>query len=152
MRVSSSWLWLLVLVQVAVPASYYFRDDPDDERFAWRMFSAVRLKRCTIEAYESEDARGESLKRTDLARAVHASWQRSLERGRRPVIERFLAARCGRPPASSSSEASPGGDATPTPSVSFARLSRRCVAPSGEVLPPELFRYDCASGAFEQTR
>src|SRR5689334_3405160 len=45
LRPSLSWLWLLVAVQVAIPASYYLvREDADDERFAWRMFSAVRLK------------------------------------------------------------------------------------------------------------
>lgn len=38
--------WLAV--QLALPASYYLRDDPFDERFAWRMFSDVRAVSCDL--------------------------------------------------------------------------------------------------------
>jgi len=132
-RVSLSWLWLLVAIQIAIPASYYLvRDDREDERFAWRMFSAVRLQRCEVDAFEGaalEPASG--LREIDLRRALHASWQRALERGRRSVIEQFLELRCrsGQP--------------------AVALLERRCVAPSGRKLATESFRYDCAGARLE---
>lgn len=116
------WLWLLVLVQVAIPASYYVRADRDDERFAWRMFSSVRMRRCEVSAF---DVRDDGLRmRVPLAEVLHASWIRSLERGRRNVIERFLATRCA-------------------PLVREGYLERRCREPSGENIPAFVYRHSC---------
>jgi hypothetical protein len=129
-RVSPAWLWVLVVVQVAIPASYYLgRGGHDDERFAWRMFSAVRLKRCNVDAFDGELDSGAPV---DVARAVHASWAGSLARGRRRVIARFLATRCEQP------------------GVRAASLARRCQSPSGRRLPVHRYRYDCASGALSE--
>ena len=75
-------LWLVVALQLAIPASYYFRSERDDERFAWRMFSAVRVKRCEVELRARH---GESWEEVDLDRLLHASWQTALERGRKRV-------------------------------------------------------------------
>jgi hypothetical protein len=129
-----NWLWILVVLQVAIPASYYLvRDDPDDERFAWRMFSAVRLKRCEVTA--SERASGGLARPIDIPRSVHASWIRSLERGRPNVIEHFLAQRC-RP--------TPGAAA-----IEDSELTRRCKGAAGRALPSSRYRYDCASRRLE---
>jgi hypothetical protein len=115
------WLWLLVALQVAIPASYYLRVDRDDERFAWRMFSAVRMRRCEVSAY---DVRGSSRLPVDIPGVLHASWIRSLERGRAKVIDRFLATRC-------------------TAGAEEAQLERRCREPSGRTLQPMLYRRPC---------
>jgi hypothetical protein len=115
------WLWLLVALQVAIPASYYLRQDRDDERFAWRMFSAIRLRRCEVAAF---DVRGPSRRRVDLTHVLHASWIRSLERGRASVIDRFLATRCGS-------------------DVEEAQLERRCREPSGSAMEPMMYRRAC---------
>ncbi len=88
---SYAWLWLLVAAQVAIPASYYFRNDRDDERFAWRMFSAVRVRSCDVSL--QEERAGESHE-ADLEKLLHASWRAALARGRRRVIERLLEKRC----------------------------------------------------------
>ncbi len=90
----ASWLWLLVFVQVAIPASYYLRGDRDDERFAWRMFSAVRVQSCRVRAWAFDGA-GEKT-RIDLEASLHSAWVRSLERGRSRVITHFLAQQCAR--------------------------------------------------------
>jgi hypothetical protein len=129
-RLSPAWLWLLVALQLAIPASYYLgRDDPDDERFAWRMFSVVRLKRCEVSASES-DASG--LRRPiEISSSLHASWVRSLERGRGSVIEHFLALRCAQR------------------GVAASALERRCASASGHPLPSAIYHYDCASHALE---
>jgi hypothetical protein len=122
--VSVAWLWFLVALQVAIPASYYLlRDDRDDERFAWRMFSTVRLTRCRVLAFDGQTPQART--EVDLARTLHASWQRSLERGRTHVIEQFLAMRCEQP------------------QVRYSQLERTCTSPSGRALPETQYRYDC---------
>ena len=76
---------------MAIPASYYFRSDRDDERFAWRMFSAVRVRSCDVSLHEQRQ--GESHE-ADLEKLLHASWRAALARGRRRVMERLLEKRC----------------------------------------------------------
>lgn len=120
-------LWLLVAVQVAIPASYYLRDERDDERFAWRMFSAVRLRRCEVSAYDvhvEPRQSAPSRSRLDVPHLLHASWIRSLERGRPSVIDRFLATRCAA-----------GADE--------GQLERRCIEPSGVRVSPMFYRHPC---------
>ena len=43
------WIALFLVVQMAVPASYYLRKDRHDERFSWRMFSTMRMAKCDPE-------------------------------------------------------------------------------------------------------
>jgi hypothetical protein len=119
-----------VVLQVAIPASYYLvRDDRDDERFAWRMFSSVRLTRCQVLAFDGKTPQERA--EVDLPKTLHASWQRSLERGRKSVIERYLATRCERP------------------DVRYSQLERSCTSPSGRALPGQLFQYDCQGRRLE---
>ena len=125
---------MLVAVQVAIPASYYlgWRGE-DDERFAWRMFSAVRLRRCSVEAFDGDLGSATASPpavRVDVAQAVHASWARSLARGRSYVIERFLATRCS-------------GEG-----VRAATMVRRCQWPSGRRQPEDRYVFDCSAGSF----
>lgn len=130
-RLPSVALWLLVALQVAIPAAYYLRRDrSDDERFSWRMFSAVRLKHCSVSAFDGES----DAQPVTLSSAVHASWVRSMSRGRERVIERFLATRCA------------------MPDVRIAVLERRCKWPSGRPLPSEKYRFDCALQRLAVTR
>ena len=81
------WLWLLVAVQVAIPASYYLRDDRDDERFAWRMFSPMRMVQC--EPRFAIDDRPLA-----LAGVFHEAWIELARRGRFVVIEAMAARLC----------------------------------------------------------
>jgi hypothetical protein len=127
-RASAAWLWLLVAIQIAIPASYYLRDaNRDDERFAWRMFSGIRLKRCTVAA--REERQGERAL-VPLRGVLHSSWIHALERGRRRVIEQFMLDRCER------------GAVTVT-------LERRCqsVQP-GRRMAPEVYEFGCAERSF----
>lgn len=137
-----AWLWLLVALQVAIPASYYLvREDRDDERFAWRMFSTVRLTRCRVLAFDILRAGGGAMRfdgkgpqersAVDMPRSLHASWLRSLERGRKHVIEHFLAARCEQP------------------DVRYSQLDRSCTSPAGRVLPEQHYHYDCQGRRLE---
>jgi hypothetical protein len=124
---SYAWLWLLVAVQVAIPASYYLRDDRDDERFAWRMFSAVRVRNCDVTVREQRTVDFEPV---DLDKLLHASWRAALARGRRRVIERFLAKRC---------------HDEPLRAVKFVRTCREV---DHEKTPAQRVTLDCHTGAF----
>ncbi len=116
-------LWLVVALQVAIPASYYLRDsDLDDESFAWRMFSNVRLRRCEVTAsIQSADG---SVRTTPLRGHLHSSWIHSIERGRGRVVERFLASRC---------EAG----------VAETQLLRRCRGVGQETPSAQRYTFDC---------
>lgn len=120
----AKWLWLLVALQIAIPAAYYVRGDRDDERFAWRMFSAVRVQRCRVRAFESL---GAEQRRIDLDSALHSGWVRALERGRERVIERLLRTRCRQR------------------SVTSSELRRDCEDAADRELGVERFAFDCQS-------
>jgi len=109
-------------VQLAIPASYYLRNDGDDERFAWRMFSATRLRSCAISAQETVAGVQRPI---DLDRALHASWLGSLRRGRKPVIDKFLTRHCVHN------------------SVDAVLLVRRCQEAGGRELPVVRYFHDC---------
>jgi hypothetical protein len=87
------------------------------------MFSAVRLQRCHVNV-RTEDVAGNSAE-VPLATTLHSSWVNALERGRRRVIEHFLAARCQE-------------------GVLAAQLERRCEAVTrGLAGPIAIYRFDC---------
>lgn len=125
-------LWSLVALQVLVPSLYYWREQSvDDERFAWRMFSALRFRRCRVEAQEEDRAGAHAL---DLAVVLHASWIGLLQRGRRDVIERLLESRCREPERTG------------------ATLLRACLELDGTRVPLERYQYTCATGLFSVTQ
>lgn len=67
-------------VQVLAPLSYYtLRQDRLDERFAWRMFSEVRMVRCEARFAVAGSA-------VALSARYHSAWITLLERGRRDVV------------------------------------------------------------------
>jgi hypothetical protein len=115
--------WLLLLAQVLIPSSYYlWRSDPEEERFAWRMFSARRFRSCKVQAF---DVLAGQERAVALNAALHASWIGALRRGRERVVERFLEARCVQP------------------GVAGSTLVRSCREVDGRVLPVQRFHYAC---------
>lgn len=112
-------------IQVAVPMTYYLGEDRFDERFAWRMFSAVRVYRCDLNAFDLDDGRATPV---PLGRTIHVAWINTMQRGREGVIQRYLTWRCA--------HAEVGG----------ARVVNRCTTPEGEQVPDLVREIDCASG------
>src|SRR5690606_29688636 len=85
-------LWLVG--QLLLPLSYFtWRDDPFDERFAWRMFSPMRLTRCHVELYVGT---AERRVRQRIRDDLHNAWLGWLRRGRATVARAYLAHRCER--------------------------------------------------------
>jgi hypothetical protein len=81
-----------VAVQLAIPLRYYIQHrDPHDERFAWRMFSPMRMARCTP-SFTKDDAP------INMTAEFHEAWNELVERGRFTVIEAMGAELCKRYP------------------------------------------------------
>jgi hypothetical protein len=124
-RRKSALLWLLVLVQLAIPSSYYLvRADHEDERFAWRMFSALRFRNCNVQAFEQIAGQERSIA---LSSTLHASWIGALRRGRGRVIGHFLESRCAQN------------------GVESATIERRCREVDLRPVPAQRFLYSCQS-------
>jgi hypothetical protein len=104
------------------------------------MFSGTRLKRCAVSVYRQEP--GVPPVTLPLQGTLHSSWINSLERGRRRVIERFLASRCGLVEARRSAREQ---NAEARPGVQLV-LERRCERVTSVAAPPERYAYDCTRG------
>ena len=122
----NAFILLFLVFQLAVPLTYYVRDDPYDERFAWRMFSGIRLQTCEPHAFREDDS-GKELGIT-LTKAIHVAWINMMKRNRPAVIRAFLENQCEQA------------------GVRRARLVNHCTAIDGEPLPPREISLDCTSG------
>jgi hypothetical protein len=117
--------------QVALPLRYYLAENRRDERFAWRIFSALAIAPYRCDVRVQEFAAGERTGRdVELARTLHDAWTAALRQGQDAVVDRFLHVRCG---SSSLVEA-----------VEFTRL---CRGEGGAPAPTMRVRLDCLSGA-----
>ena len=90
----SSWQGIVIVVivgsQLLLPLHYYtVRRDIHDERFAWRMFSPMRMTTCAPAFFV--DARP-----VDLYATVHDAWIEIAKRGRFVVIEAMGAELCAK--------------------------------------------------------
>lgn len=86
------FIHVFVAIQIALPLHYYFlREDENDERFAWRMFSTNRMIRCQS-AFVAD---GERIRLLDH---FHEAWPRLVRRARLHVIERMALKLCDEEP------------------------------------------------------
>jgi len=115
----------VLIAEIAIPATYYFGDDRFDERFAWRMFSDVRVYQCQLGAYDIHDGRGTPV---NLPSTVHVAWINTMRRSREDVLQRFLRWRCE--------------DAV----VDGVRIVNQCRTPEGESVPPVVREIECTTG------
>jgi hypothetical protein len=75
-------------VQLVAPLHYYLvRRDPHDERFAWRMFSPMRMAKCKADL--SVDGQP-----VNLYSEFHEAWIEIAQRGRFVVIEEMAQKLC----------------------------------------------------------
>ena len=91
-RFIAAWL----VVQIALPLVYYtVRRDPHDERFAWRMFSPMRMVRCEPGVHRRRST-------VRLNQRFHTAWINIARRGRFDVVEAMAARLCHDIPTSGS--------------------------------------------------
>lgn len=93
-RSASSILIAIILVsQLVLPVSYYVSDRTFDERFAWRMFSPIRVTNCSVSWFEGPGGVGTPIRPgTEIA----APWISLMRRAREPVIVAYARYRCDR--------------------------------------------------------
>lgn len=124
-------LGVWIAVMIVVPLRYYAGGDIYDERFSWRMFSAVRVQQCSVTAREVVNERERPIA---LMEVLPAPWVSLLERNRPAVLRRFLTWRCA-------------SDARP----SEVRLTHTCQDASGDPLSPLHRVMDCETHLIEET-
>jgi len=79
---------VFLLVQLLLPLHYYVLGrDPHDERFAWRMFSPMRMTECRL-AFSVDK------QQIDLGTRFHEAWIEVAQRGRAVVIEQMAKKLC----------------------------------------------------------
>lgn len=98
LQLTQSWrgrfILVVLLAQLLLPLHYYWqRRDPHDERFAWRMFSPMRMVQCTPQV-QLDGAP------YPLAATFHDAWLALARRGRFAVVEQMGAYLCARHPKS----------------------------------------------------
>jgi len=113
-----------LLFQIAMPLRYYLGGRGYDERFSWRMFSSVRMQRCTVQVHETASDGGE--RKLNLEQELQVAWIGMLERYRAGVVEELLRKRCAS-----------GG-------AREVRYARSCKDPGGSELPQIHAKLDCA--------
>lgn len=95
-QLTRSWRGRFILaflaIQLLLPLRYYIAHrDPHDERFAWRMFSPMRMAHCTP-TFEINGAP------IAMAATFHEAWYEIAQRGRFTVVEAMGAELCRQHP------------------------------------------------------
>jgi len=121
---ASALIAAFLLFQIAMPLRYYLGGRGHDERFSWRMFSSVRMQRCSVQVHES--ASDGSERTLNLEQELQVAWIGMLERYRSGVVEELLRKRCAN-----------GG-------AREVRYARSCKDPGGSELPQIRAKLDCA--------
>jgi hypothetical protein len=123
-------LWLAF--HLLVPLRYYVLPDHDsyDERFAWRMFSAVRVQRCEVTV---EETIVDAPRQVRLSTWLPMPWISLVERNRPAVQRGLLGFRC-------EAETHPRR----------VEVTSRCVEASGDPLPPIRRAIDCETRAITE--
>ena len=80
---------LIVAALIAIPFRYYVSDDKRDERFAWRMFSPIRVERCNTQFFL-----GDAQRPIKASKYFHNAWINIASRGRKNVVEAMAAKLC----------------------------------------------------------
>ena len=117
---------VFLALQVLIPLRYYLGDDTFDERFSWRMFSAVRVVECDTQAFETRDDQGEQ--RVNLPELLQSGWISNLKRNRDVVVRAYLRRRC---------------EETGTREV---RVVNNCTSAEGTAMAPLSWTRSCVSG------
>jgi hypothetical protein len=81
-----------LIIQLLLPLTYYVvRRDPHDERFAWRMFSPMRMAQCAPQISIDRQP-------VQLMATFHEAWVEMAGRGRFSVLEAMAAKLCSQNP------------------------------------------------------
>ncbi len=126
-RRTSRWVIALFLgAQLLIPLRYYWGDDDFDERFSWRMFSAIRVVQCRTHLLETPE---EGTPTTpSLNRILQTAWVTQLRRNRERVIEAVLERRCNEE------------------GMREVVLTNECIDATGRPMPARRWSRNCQTG------
>lgn len=129
---SEAWgyrtLALFLLFQAFAPLHYYLGEHPWDERFAWRMYSAVRVARCQLQSFETH---GGEREQTRISEHIHVAYASNIQRNRPRVAEAYLRWRCEQ-----------------DDDLQQAEIYNTCIDASGELIEPRFERRIFCESAF----
>lgn len=128
------WVMIFVsvflLAQLLLPLRYYLGSQTTDERFAWRMFSSVKMRDTQATLYETIEKDGKRVERV-VPSGMLNNWQNLLDQGRPDVVEKMMRWLAGRP------------------EVVAVRCELRGKSPDGSEVEPMVWRLDRATGRIE---
>lgn len=131
-RASEVWgyraLALFLVFQTLAPLHYYLGEHPWDERFAWRMYSAVRVARCQLQSFETY---GGEREQTRISEHIHVAYASNIQRNRPRVAEAYLRWRCEQ-----------------DDDLQQAEIYNTCIDASGELIEPRFERRIFCESAF----
>ncbi|MCE9590274.1 MAG: hypothetical protein K8S99_07100 [Planctomycetes bacterium] len=119
---------LFLLAQLLLPLRYYLSPPTSDERFAWRMFSSVRMRDCTARLYETIERDGKTIEEP-VPPATLAHWRDLLDGNRPEVVEAVMRSFRRRP------------------GVRAVRFELKCRGVDGRELPTEGWVMESADGS-----
>lgn len=82
---------IFLLTQICIPISYYLRDEPTSERFAWRMFSSIDLSSWNSEVTVLVDENGTVVERqVPLSATLQETYVKAIEQANLDIVESFM--------------------------------------------------------------
>jgi hypothetical protein len=87
----SAGITVFLVIQVAVPVSYYFANEPTLERFSWRMFSSVDLSSWDTHVYVIAEQDGRLVQRElQLQKYLQETNVKTLQKAQLDVVVPFM--------------------------------------------------------------
>ena len=86
-RIRDLFLLCFLALQFGLPLHYYLGSDPFDERFAWRMFSPLRMAECEVRFTQAG-------RKVERSQRFHLVWNKLADRGRDQVLRRMADQLC----------------------------------------------------------
>ena len=84
-------IMLFLLVQIAIPTSYYFADKPTSERFSWRMFSSVDLSTWKTKVTAVVELNGQQIEReVPMEASLQETYVKAVQRAQLDIVEPFM--------------------------------------------------------------
>lgn len=92
-KARNAFIAIVLASQLLLPLRYYLGDDLFDERFAWRMFSPIRMTSCRVAWVEVRDGIRVPLQPSS---EVAVPWVSLMQRAREEVIVGYARHHCER--------------------------------------------------------
>jgi len=77
--------------QIFIPITYYLRDEPTSERFAWRMFSSIDLSTWKTEVTVLIDENGTLVERqVPISSTLQEAYAKGIQQAQLDIVEQYM--------------------------------------------------------------